>query len=105
MTWYLLILSAACLLTMGCAEPGKSDEPTRMTGTLKSGFAAIGGEHTGWMLEVERGGTEVDVSQVAEHAKKLQGKRVTITGRMTRKQYLERGETPVLVAERIQSAP
>jgi hypothetical protein len=78
------------------------------TGTLGSGLMAIGGETTGWRLvgDGESGGIEVDVSDVRAQAEMLDGKRVTITGRMTHRDYVERGQVRVLVAEGIRaSAP
>jgi hypothetical protein len=65
------------------------------------------GETTGWRLEGdgETGGLDVDVSKVRDRAKQLDGKRVTITGRTTRRNYVERGGTPVILAETIQPAP
>jgi hypothetical protein len=81
--------------------------PTEFTGTLRGGAVAIGGETTGWRLEGdgETGGLDVDVSKVRDRAKQLDGKRVTITGRTTRRNYVERGGTPVILAETIQPAP
>jgi hypothetical protein len=81
--------------------------PTSFTGTLQSGIMAIGGEHTGWVLagDGSSGGIEVDISRVQEDAKKNAGKRVTITGKMTDKKYVERGKVQILVAEKIAPAP
>lgn len=74
-------------------------------GVLRSGYAGIGGEHTGWMLRPAAGDPiEVDVSRVSTEALGLVGTRVSITGEMTEKGYVERGPTRVLVAERIQPA-
>jgi hypothetical protein len=68
---------------------------------------AIGGEHTGWVLagDGSSGGIEVDVSRVKSDAEKNAGKRVTITGKMSEKKYVERGKVKVLVAEKIVAAP
>lgn len=79
---------------------------TNLTGTLRSGVAAIGGETTGWRLvgDGATGGFDVDVSRVQARAKQLDGQRVTVTGRMTTKSWPERGDTPVLVAEKLEPA-
>ena len=76
------------------------------TGTLESGVMAIGGETTGWRLigDGESGALELDVSRIADQAEKLDGRRVTITGQVTTRQYIERGEVTVLVARCIQLA-
>jgi hypothetical protein len=82
-------------------------QSTSFTGTLRGGAVAIGGETTGWRLEGDgqTGGIDVDVSKVRDRAKQLDGNRVTITGKMTKRNYVERGETPVILAETIQPAP
>lgn len=81
--------------------------PTTFTGSLRGGMMAIGGETTGWTLvgDAETGGIQVDVSRVHDQAQKYDGKRVTITGRMTERDYVESGRTQVLVAEKIEPAP
>jgi hypothetical protein len=82
-------------------------QPTTFTGTLRGGMMAIGGETTGWTLigDAQTGGIMIDVSKVQGQAKRLEGQRVTITGRMGEKDYVERGKTPVLIAQRIDLAP
>lgn len=65
----------------------------------------IGGEHTGWVLEVSpKDKIEVDVRSVAQAAHQHQGRRVRVTGNMVTKQYVERGPTPILVASKIEQA-
>ena len=82
-------------------------QPTTFTGTLQSGVMGIGGEHTGWILvgDGEAGGIEVDVSKIKQNARDLAGKRVSITGKMSDRNYTERGKVAVLVAESIIEAP
>ena len=114
MTLMIMALLGLFLLS-GCtrhAEKPPATQPamddasaTRFTGTLQGGMMAIGGETTGWMLQREgQGQLEVDVSRIFNEARKLQGQRVTIEGKVVQKQYVERGPTPVLVAERISAA-
>ncbi len=78
----------------------------QFTGTLEGGIMAIGGETTGWRLigEGETGQLEVDVSAVADEAARLRGQRVTITGQIETREYVERGKVPVLRASRITAA-
>ncbi|HEV8290380.1 MAG TPA: hypothetical protein VGP94_00585 [Tepidisphaeraceae bacterium] len=115
-----LIHSLAVLMVfvlLGCQAPEKPaaddrqpQEPqkpqTTFTGTLQSGVVGIGGEHTGWILSGDgaTGGIEVDVSKVRDQASANDGKRVTITGRMSQRNYTERGKVPVLIAEAITAA-
>src|SRR5438093_1507702 len=105
-----LITAMSCMA--GCedrARPPSSDSrgsssppPTTLTGTLQSGVAAIGGETTGWRIvgDGATGGFDVDVSRLQSRAKSLDGQRVTVTGKMTSKNWPERGPTQVLVADR-----
>ena len=81
-------------------------QPSRFTGVLKGGMMAIGGETSGWVLKVdgEARSVDIDVSAVRERAEEFQGKRVTVTGRMTEKRYVERGPVAVLVVEQIEPA-
>ena len=81
--------------------------PREFTGTLQGGVVQIGGETTGWRLAGDggTGGLDVDVSRVLDKAKDLDGKRVTINGRLTDKHWPERGKVQVLVAEKISPAP
>ena len=79
-------------------------QPTSFTGTLRGHVAAIGGDTTGWRLEgdAQTGGFEVDVSKVQRRADALEGKRVTVTGTLTTRGYVERGLVQVLVADSIE---
>ena len=88
------------------AKPAAT-QPTTFTGTLRGGMMAIGGETTGWTLvgDAQTGGIQVDVSRVKDQAQKLDGKRVTITGKMSEKNYVESGKTQILIADKIAPAP
>ena len=81
-------------------------ERSGMTGTLQGGAVAIGGETTGWRLvgDGQTGGIDLDVSKVQDRAKALDGKRVTVTGNMTERDWPERGKVQVLVADKIEEA-
>lgn len=89
------------------ASRAPATQSTSFTGTLRGGVMAIGGESTGWRLEgdAQTGGIDVDVSKITTGARELDGKRVTLTGRMTTRAWVERGPTQVLVAEKIEPAP
>jgi hypothetical protein len=112
-----ILLIGVTLALVGCQKdesaPRAEDramatttQPTAFTGTLRGGMMAIGGETTGWTLvgDGQTGGIQVDVSRLQGQAQKLDGKRVTITGRMGEKNYVESGKTPVLIAEKIEAA-
>ena len=113
-----IITSVIIVGTVGCASlagcQNKSDAPATQpkreakteafTGKLESGMMAIGGESTGWQLvgDNEAGGIELDVARVRERAEQLAGQHVTVSGKMTHRDYVERGQVRVLVAERIE---
>ena len=113
----LVVVAATAALGVlcGCQEktapttrPREAAQMESFTGTLEGGVMAIGGETTGWRLigDGESGGIEVDASDVRAQAEMLDGKRVTVTGRMTQRDYVERGPVRVLVADHIRaSAP
>lgn len=78
-------------------------EMMTVTGLLRGGIAGIGGEHTGWQLERDGGlpPLELGVARVQEAVKTLEGKRVTVTGRMIDRKYTERGTVKILRANSI----
>lgn len=95
-------------------EPPKAEAGSEAAGTvtvsglLKSGYVGIGGEHTGWMLlpPGKKGeGIEVDLGKVMTQARQLDGRLVTITGRMIEKSRVERGKFRLLVADSLSAGP
>ena len=73
-----------------------------VTGYLVDDIGYIGGEGTGWELQTDDlGNIEVDVGQVMAQAMKFRQQFVTITGRYTVREYIERGSAEVLIAEHI----
>lgn len=85
------------------AKRDAADEVVTMSGTLRGGIAGIGGEHTGWQLDRDNGlpAIEIGVGKVKDAAKQLDGKRVTITGKMIDRKYTERGIVKILRADTI----
>jgi hypothetical protein len=83
-----------------------STQMTTLTGTLRGGMMAIGGETTGWSLvgDGSTGGVELDVARVRDNAKKLDGRRVTVSGMMIDKKYVERGTVRMMRVEQIEAA-
>lgn len=119
-TFFLIAMMA---LACGCASNDENSNPrpataraepitppstqmTTLTGTLRGGMMAIGGETTGWTLvgDGATGGIDLDVSKVQAQAKRLDGKRVNVTGRMVDKKYVERGTVRMMMVEKIQAA-
>jgi hypothetical protein len=101
-----IVLSGVVVGLMVVAACGpqyrETQAPHQISGTLQSGMAGIGGEHTGWVLQRPQGAVEVDVSAVQEQAQELDGQQVTVRGQVVQRQYVERGRTPVLRAQQIQ---
>ena len=92
------------------ATPMNSSVPTtqpssRFTGILRGGILAIGSETTGWVLETQPGKrVDLEVSKVADTAPSLEGRPVVVHGTMTTTTWVERGEKPLLIADRIEPA-
>ena len=121
-----LLLSVLGLLSAGCEQSARSaattstasttqrhkpvtppsTQMTTLTGTLRGGMMAIGGETTGWVLvgDGATGGADLDVSKVEADAKRLDGKRVSVTGKSIDKKYVERGTVRVIQVEKIEAA-
>lgn len=80
-------------------QPVAPNLPDRipLTGVLRGGIMAIGGEHTGWQLEPATG-EPIEVippTTQPERLAELDGKPVLVTGRWIEKNYVERGKTRV----------
>ncbi len=89
------------------AKRDAADEVLTVSGTLRGGIMGIGGEHTGWQLERDNGlpALEIGVGKVgAATAKKFDGKKVTISGRLIDRKYTERGIVKILRADSIVEA-
>ena len=89
-------------------DPTHAAPTMNYTGTLRGDMAGIGGESTGWALETvatDTGWVDVDISRVEAQAEALKGQRVTITGRIVQKRWVERGKQKLLIADLIVAAP
>jgi glucose/arabinose dehydrogenase len=77
----------------------------QFTGTLRGGVIAIGAETTGWQLDQPDGKrVDVEVSKARDAAAANEGKRVVIQGVLTKGRWVERGEKPLIIADRIEPA-
>jgi heat shock protein HslJ len=99
----ILVLLGICLQ----AQP--AEQKITVTGKLVRAMA-IGGESTGWALELESAtsmaGKQVTSIQVSYRKtgklEKLENKRVTATGKLAHRQGVETGEQPVLEVSSIE---
>jgi len=96
--------SATARTTQPVTPP--STQMTSLTGTLRGGMMAIGGETTGWKIvgDGATGGVELDVSRVRDDVNKLDGRRVTVSGQMIDRKYVERGTVRMMRVETIREA-
>jgi heat shock protein HslJ len=100
-----LVLSCVCF---GSQQP---EQKTTVIGKL-SRVMAIGGESTGWVIELESratiDGKEVDSIQISYgdggKLEQLENKRVVATGNVTHRRGVETGEQPVLQVSSIKEA-
>ena len=105
---FIITLVALTFSTLSACETAGNGGSSSATTTnhidvLRSGQMAIGGETTGWVLKrKDQPDLEVDVSRISTEAETLDGLCVKIRGRIQQKNYVERGPTPVLLAERIE---
>jgi len=97
-----MALGVALLACTAWLRADDGAEMVTVRGKLVGGMMGIGGEHTGWVIKTEEGKViEADVSAVADTAERCEGKSVVASGRMVRKDYVERGKTMILVVERL----
>jgi hypothetical protein len=89
------------------AKRDTAQENVTVTGILRGGIMGIGAEHTGWQIEREGGLSpiELGIGKIGrETAQKFEGKKVTITGKMIDRKYVERGVVKILRADTIADA-
>ena len=90
--------------TMAAAAPAEDGKKMTVSGKLTGGWSQIGGETTGWQLEVSigdgKGYWEVNMQGISGAAS-FDGAEVTISGTTYPVQYVERGKAWILRAEKI----
>jgi heat shock protein HslJ len=104
-------LSTSLIVVMFCVCSHAQEQKITVTGKLGRTMA-IGGESTGWSIQLESE-TTIDGRQVSaievdypktEKLEKLDSKRVTAIGTISHRQGVETGERPVLVVSSIKEA-
>jgi hypothetical protein len=82
-----LAFVAVCLLALpAVAEEKKEPKKVELTGKLRTGIFAIGGETTGIVIETKDGSYELDLGrskELREKADKLDSKEVTVKGALS----------------------
>ena len=91
-------------VSLANSAAAKAKLEVSLSGTLHGGIMAIGGETTGWELAYSKNGqrstVEVDMEAI-EKAMAFDGKKVTISGELGVKNYLERGAVRILTAKTV----
>lgn len=89
----------------------QADATLTVTGRLRKIFA-IGGETTGWLLELDsplfyqdKKFPSIELDPRGNDLRKLTNKRVRVKGRIEWREGVERGMYPVLVAESVGESP
>lgn len=101
----LLLLLTTTLFTPLAAVPQSGGQDVTLTGTLRGGRIAIGGETTGWTLEYRdaSGDRSVEVELPRElMARVRSGATVRVTGVFTTRDYVERGSVRILRVSRLE---
>ena len=78
-----------------------------LTGRLQGGMAGIGGESTGWVLKyaTKSGQNSIEVDCSAWDVEKFPKGAVQVTGKVIKKNYVERGPTLILKATKVEKQP
>lgn len=78
-----------------------------LTGRLQGGIVAIGGESTGWVLKyaTKSGQHSIEVDCSALDVGKFPKGAVRVTGKVIKKDYVERGPTLILKGTKVEQQP
>ena len=96
------------------AKPAPENEPAikegaevSLQGKLQGGMVGIGGESTGWRLtyQTKPGPRAIEVDCSALDAGKIPEGAVRVTGKVIKKNYVERGPTLILKATKVEKQP
>ena len=95
---YLIASGLICLAALSATAADKEEpKATEWTGKLETGIVAIGGETTGVVLTTKSGRFELQLNkEQREKAEKLNGKQVTVTGKLTIKKGVEVRERRII---------
>lgn len=89
-------------------EPAAASQATgenlSFIGKLEGGIMSVGGENTGWLLHkyqdgVEVGTVEIDLGSFTSQVR--DGETVSVTGQMTTRKYVERGNVAIFVVAQL----
>lgn len=99
-----------CLAAIGLTASAADKKPTKpitVTGTLKTGVVAIGGETTGIVVTTKDTSYELDLGKdkkLQELATKLNGKQVSVTGMLDVRPGVEVKERRIITVSKLEEA-
>lgn len=96
------VLSLSTTACAAWAAEGEKGEKVELVGVLKV-IAAIGGETTGFAVEIAKGNMQ-EVSGDAATLAKFVDKKVRVRGSYYEKTYVERGKVKILKVDEIEAA-
>lgn len=85
----------------------KEANKVEMTGTLRTGIVAIGGETTGIIIETKKGKFELDFGkqkELRQKADKLNGKAISVTGTLEIRNGVEVKERKIVSVTKLEEA-
>jgi hypothetical protein len=103
---FTVILICAAMLSAG-SGPAEESITATVVGTLRTGIVAIGGETTGTTITAKGIKWELDFGKNADlraTAEKLDGKLVTVSGKLERRQGVETKERWIVTVTSLKGA-
>jgi len=85
----------------------KDAKKMELTGKLRTGIVAIGGETTGTILETKKGSYELEFGkqkELRQKAEKLNGKNVTVVGKLEIRKGVEVKERRIVTVTSLEEA-
>jgi hypothetical protein len=100
MKFQLLLTGVVLILGMSALAADQKPKVVEMTGTLRTGIVAIGGETSGIVIETRAGRFDLDLGKNKELRRKaaaLNGKKVTVAGTLVVRKGVELKERRIIV--------
>lgn len=105
-----IALLASLFVVLALSQAGdnqKDAKKVELTGKLRTGIVAIGGETTGTILETKKGTYELDFGkqkELRQKAEKLDGKNVNVAGRLDIRKGVEVKERRIVSVSSLEEA-
>ena len=110
-----IAISASLFMVFAISQAGDSQKDAKdkdakkveLTGKLRTGIVAIGGETTGTLLETKKGTYELDFGkqkELRQKAEKLNGKNVKVVGKLEIRKGVEVKERRIVTVTSLEEA-